>query len=164
MTRVNIRHGMRLIRQPIPSNICWAAAVAMTTGRGATIASVQTAATAAGVRINANGTLPLGDLGNTRTLAQAFRLQIADVRTTEVTLERVIAWLRRGRFAMLGGFNYPNRGTALDHAVTFYGVRGDGTARHTNVLIADPQGGLFRDDWDNFEAQTMADPHFVLHK
>jgi hypothetical protein len=164
MTRVNIRHGIRLIRQPIPSNVCWAAATAMTVGGSASIASVQSAATAANVRIQTNGSLPLRDLANTRTLAGAFRLQVVDVQSTPVTLENVLKWLRRGRFAMLGGFNYTSRTTALDHAVTFYGARGDGSNRRTTVLIADPQGGLFQDDWEHFEEQIMADPHFVMHK
>ncbi|MEX0642620.1 MAG: hypothetical protein WD468_07955 [Pirellulales bacterium] len=164
MTQIRIRHAIHLIRQPNPSNVCWAASVAMTVGHGASIASVRAAAEAAGVRIHANGSLPVNDIANARLLARTFRLQTADVRTAPVTLEMIIAWLRRGKFAMLGGFNYRNRRTALDHAVTFFGVRGDGTARQTYLRIADPQGGLFRDDWDNFENDTLADPHFVLHK
>ena len=165
MTAINIRHGIHVIRQPLGSRVCWAAATAMTVGHGATIASVQAEAAAGGVRLHTDGSLPIGDLANVQRLAARFRgLSVADVRTTPVTLELLLGWLRRGRFAMLGGFNYPGGQPANDHAVTFYGARGDGTARHTQISLADPYNGLFHDDFEHFEEQIMADPHFVLHR
>ncbi|MEX2187894.1 MAG: hypothetical protein WD875_13905 [Pirellulales bacterium] len=164
MSVVHIRHGMHSIRQPRGSNVCWAASVAMVMGRSATIATVRAQAAAAGVRINGNGSLPLGDAANVRRLAGAFRLRVADVRTTPVTLDSTVGWLRRGRFVMLGGFNFSGSMTAMDHAVTFYAAEGDGTQRHTRIFLADPIGGLFHDDFEHFEEAVMADPHFVLHR
>ncbi|RIK78664.1 MAG: hypothetical protein DCC68_14765 [Planctomycetota bacterium] len=164
MTAILIRHGMHVIRQPRGSNLCWAASVAMVMGGSTTITIVRSQAEAAGVRLNANGSLPSGDLPNVQRLASHFRLHVADVRTTPVTLESIRGWLRPGRFAMLGGFNYSGSMTALDHAVTFYAVEGDGTPRGTRVFLADPFNGLFRDDFEHFEEEVMADPHFVLHK
>jgi hypothetical protein len=156
---------MHVIRQPRGSRVCWAAATAMTVGHGTTIASVQAEAAAGNVRINADGSLPVGDLTNIQRLAGRFRrMSVADVRTAPVTLESMLGWLRRGRFAMLGGFNYSGAMTALDHAVTFYAADGDGTARGTRMFLADPFNGLFRDDFEHFEEQIMADPHFVLHR
>lgn len=165
MTAINIRHGIHVIRQPIGSKVCWAAATAMTVGHTATIESVQTAAAAGHVRIHSDGSLPIGDLANVRRLAGCFSgLRVTDVRTTPVTLELMLQWLHCGRFAMLGGFNYPGGQPANDHAVTFYGANGDGTARRTRISLADPYNGPFHDDFEHFEEQIMADPHFIIHR
>ena len=164
MSAIHLRHGMHSIRQPRGSNVCWAASVAMVVGGSTTITIVRSQATAAGVRINTNGSLPLGDIANVRRLASAFRLQVADTRTTPVTLEMICAWLRRGRFAMLGGFNFSGSMTAMDHAVTFYAAEGDGTARHTRIYLADPISGLFHTDFEQLDNEVVADPHFVLHR
>lgn len=164
MSAVHIRHGMHLIRQPRGSNVCWAASVAMVLGGRATITTVRSQAAAAGVRINSNGSLPLGDLPNVRRLASHFRLAVADVRTTPVTLQTICGWLRRGRFAMFGGFNFTGSMTAMDHAVTFYAAEGDGTDRGTRVFLADPISGLFRSDFEHLDNEVIADPHFVLHR
>ncbi len=163
MAEIHSRHGMHPIRQPRGSNLCWAAAVAMVKGEGATVATVRTRAAAHGVTMNANGSIPVGDEPNMRRLATAFQLQMSDVRTTPVTLATVQRVLGRGRVAMFGGFNYEASMTALDHAVTLYALIGDGTARHTRISLADPFRSLFHDDWEHFEEQIMADPHFLLY-
>jgi hypothetical protein len=108
--------------------------------------------------------LPIGNLANVRLLAAQFGLSVADVRETPVTVESLAGWLRRGRFAMLGGFNYPRQGMALDHAVTFFAIQGDGTPRGTEIFLADPYNGRFRDDFEHFEESIMADPHFIIHR
>jgi hypothetical protein len=165
MARLQIQHAVNVIRQPRGSKVCWAAATAMTVGGGESIASVQTKARAGEVRLHDDGSLPIGDLANVRRLATQFRgLSVADVRTTPVTVALMAGWLRRGRFALLGGFNYPGEPTAFDHAVTFFAIQGDGTARGTQIFLADPYNDRFHDDFEHFEESIMADPHFVIHR
>ena len=165
MARLQVQHAVNVIRQPRGSKVCWAAAVAMTVGGEESIASVQSKARSAGVRLHDDGSLPIGDLANVRRLAGQYRgLSVADVRTASVTVASLAGWLRRGRFALLGGFNYPGEPSAFDHAVTFFAIQGDGTPRRTEVFLADPYNDRFHDDFEHFEANVMADPHFVIHR
>ena len=165
MARVQIQHAVNVIRQPRGSKVCWAASVAMTVGGEESIASVQAKARTAGVRLHDDGSLPIGDLPNVRLLAAQFRgLSVADVRETSVSVGLVAGWLRPGRFALLGGFNYPGESAAFDHAVTFYAIQGDGSPRRTKISLADPYNDRFHDDFEHFEANVMADPHFVIHR
>ena len=164
MARLHVQHAVHVIRQPRGSKVCWAASVAMTVGGSETIATVQAKARGAGVRLHDDGSLPIGDMPNVQRLASQYRLSVSDVRATDVTVELVAGWLRRGRFAMLGGFNYPRQPAANDHAVTFFAIQGDGTARRTQISLADPYNGRFHDDFEHFESLVMADPHFVVHR
>ena len=167
MARFRIAHIVAFIRQPNP-NDCWAAAAAMARGRiggrHLMVWDVKRAAASNGVRLNRDGSLPGRDLGNTTRLATAVGLRITDVRTTPVTLALMQRLLGRGKLAILGGFNYPNRATALNHAVTVYRLYGDESARGTTITIADPfDGRPYNFDWERFENEIMADPHFILH-
>jgi hypothetical protein len=165
MARLQVQHAVHVIRQPRGSKVCWAASVAMTVGGEESIPSVQRKARAGGVRLHDDGSLPIGDLPNVQRLANQFHgLAVADVRTTAVTVSSMARWLRRGRFALLGGFNYPGEPAAFDHAVCFYAIQGDGSARGTQIFLADPYNDRFHDDFEHFEEAVMADPHFVIHR
>ena len=164
MTQIRHWHSIQIIRQPPGSRVCWAASLAMTLGGSESIRTVQAKARRGGVRLHTDGSLPVGDLPNVERLASRFaRLRVADVRESPITIELIVSWLQRGRFTLLGGFNYPGL-AALDHAVTFYAVGGDGSMRGTTIRLADPFNGLFRDDFEHFEEQIMADAHFVIHR
>lgn len=165
MALIAISHGITAIRQPGP-NDCWAAASAMVRGLGASVASVRRMAAAATppVRLHPNGSLVENDPENARRLAGAVGLQSRDVRTTPVTFEAFLGHARRGSFVILGGFNYPSRGQALNHAVAVYGMAGDdSTPDRVNVRIVDPFDGRNYDfRWDLWSDEIMADPHFFL--
>ncbi len=167
MSAIRILHGIVHIRQPNP-NDCWAAATAMArgslNGQRLTVAVVKQLAAAAGVTLNGDGSLPENDLGNVTRFATAVGLRITDVRTTPVTLAVMRRLLTPGRMAILGGFNYPTRPNALNHAVTFYRLWGDDATGVASLSLVDPfDGRAATFTWDVLDNDIMADPHFVLH-
>ncbi len=118
-----------------------------------------------GVRLNPDGSLPEGDLPNVARLGSALGLRTADVRTVPVTLELLRRVLTPNRIAILGGFNYPSRPTALNHAVAVYRLWGDASASGTTISLVDPYDGRpCNFTWDVFDNEIMADPHFILHQ
>lgn len=134
-------------------------------GSHLTVSRVKQLATAAGVNLNSDGSLPEGDLSNTRTLASAFSMRVLDVRTRPLTLTRIKTALGPGRFVLLGGFNYPDARGALNHAVAFYRAWGDDSAEGTTLSFVDPfDGRAFNFSWDVLDNEIVADPHFVIHR
>jgi hypothetical protein len=167
MSVFRIVHPIGHIRQPNP-NDCWAAAVAMARGsyhgQQLMVWNVKQLAAAAGVNLNADGSLPENDLANVNRLASAVGLRTTDVRTTPVTLAVMRRLLTPGRMAILGGFNYSTRPSALNHAVTFYRLWGDDATGTATLSLVDPYDGrAVNFSWDVFDNEIMADPHFVLH-
>ncbi len=165
MTAYNIVHRIRGIRQGRATD-CWAAATAMAMGGNATVASVKQLASAAGVRLNPNGTLVSNDLPNTQRLARAAGLRCRDLRRSPLTMQSTATSLSRGRMVILGGFNYPNR-NALNHAVTMYRLVGDTDhPAQARISLIDPFDGLpYHDNWQHFNEDAdgvLADPHFFL--
>ncbi len=167
MARFRIAHPVALIRQQSP-NDCWAAATAMARGRhhGTHLMAwnVRQIAAQNGVRINANGSLPVNDLSNTRKLATALGMHCHDVRIGAVatlSMQRMKRFLRRGRLALFGFFDF-TRGS-LNHVVTVYRMYGDGTPTGTTLSIVDPYTGRAQNfDWEWFNDSIMADPHFII--
>ncbi len=167
MSEFRIVHPVGHIRQPNP-NDCWAAAAAMARGsyhgHHLMVWNVKQLAAANGVLLNPNGSLPQGDLANVNRLASAVGLHTTDVRTTPVTLALMKRLLTPGRMAILGGYNYPTRPSALNHATTIYRLWGDDSAAGTTISLVDPfDGRAYNFTWDVFDGEIMADPHFVLH-
>lgn len=120
----------------------------------------------AGVTRHTNGSLPTGDKRNMRRLARALGFSLIDVRSSGPSIDSVARWLGRGRIAIFGLFNYPDRGTAIAHAVAGYRIWGDGTLDGTTVSFVDPfNGRYFNRTWaefyDNLDA-ILADPHFIM--
>lgn len=183
MAHFSIAHDVAHIRQAGP-NDCWAAAVAMAVGtsggRHLTVWDVKQTAARNRVTLQSDGSLPRGDLNNTRRLATALRLTVHDAR--HLALERWMSTLRtllgRGRLVILGGFNYPavvSRGllqnpAADNHAIVIYRFFGDETPRGTTISLVDPYDGRRHNlTWDEFAGITiedcfLADPHFILSR
>lgn len=175
MSRFRITHQVGHVTQP-NANDCWAAASAMARGRvhghHLTVWDVKQMASRQGVRLNNNGSLPLGDLANTRRLATAVRLRVNDIRRTP--LNNWLALFRRlmrlGPMVILGGFNYPSGRQASNHAITVYRLYGDATPNGTTISFVDPYDGrAYNRTWDEFAGITiassfLADPHFILSR
>ena len=175
MSRFRIVHSVGHIRQP-NANDCWAAASAMAKGmvrgRYLTVWEVKQLASRNRVRLERNGSLPRGNLTNTRSLASSLGLQVADIRTTP--LNQWMALFRRamrsGAIVILGGFNYPNGRQATNHAITVYRFYGDETPRGTTISFVDPYDGrAYNRTWDEFAGITiedsfLADPDFILSR
>jgi hypothetical protein len=182
MSHFSIAHPIAHIRQPGP-NDCWAAALAMAVGtlngRHLMVWDVKQTAAHNHVTLRADGSLPRGDLCNSRRLAAALGVTLHDVR--QLPLERWMQSLReflhRGRMVILGGFNYPlvtdSRGLlrnplANNHAITVYRMWGDGSERGTEISFVDPYDGRRHNmTWDEFagterEDCFVADPDFIL--
>lgn len=166
MSRTQIMHSVVPIRQRRATE-CWAAAVAMARGtiqrHPATIQVVKDLAREARVNTEADGTLRLYDGVNVSRLAAAVGLTYRRVRETPVTLALMARWLPRGRLAILGALNNPFRATVTNHAITIFGLVGDGTGQGTTISFVDPYDGQrISHPWDWFEENILVDPHFVL--
>lgn len=167
MSAFRVTHPIAHIRQP-SANDRWAAATAMalgrTSGEHSTVTRVKQIAARAGASIGANGSLPKENISNTRKLARALGMTCYDVRlpvVTTFTLQLMKQHLRRGRVAMLGQFDYIS--TTLFHAIAIYRLYGDGTPTGTFVSFVDPFDGRARNfDWEFFEADIVANPHFLI--
>jgi hypothetical protein len=141
-------------------------------GRHLTVWDVKQLAASHRVRLRSDGSLPRGDLANTRRLASALRLRVTDVRTTP--LNRWLALLRgllgHGPVVILGGFNYPSGRQATNHAITVYRLFGDSTPHGTTISFVDPYDGrAYNMTWDEFagierEDSFLADPDFILSR
>jgi hypothetical protein len=167
MATFRIIHPIAHVKQP-SGNDCWAAAVAMARGRQdgshLTVSRVKQLAAAAGVRLNSDGSLIPRDMANTRTLASAFGLRVRNVQTGALRLATLKNALRPGRMVLLGGINYPDASSAMNHAVTFYRAWGDDTAAGTTLSLVDPlDGRAYNFSWDVLDNEIVADPHFLLH-
>lgn len=167
MSHIRVVHPVAYVRQPT-QNECWAAATAMARGHASgghyTVSRVRQVAADNRVRVNANGSLPVNDFGNTSKLARAMGMKCRDVRVgsvTSLTMEKMKTYLQDGRLALFGFFDFPTR--SLNHVITIYRMFGDGTPAGTTVSIVDPFLGRAQNfDWDTFDNDIMADPHFVV--
>ena len=163
---VNIRHSISVIRQPMGSNLCWAAAIAMVQGSTRTARQVADAARAQGVPINADDSLSNQSPSGIRTLASAFGLQVADVRQTSVTAALLQRYMAPNRIAILGSFSYVGAaGAAALHAICGFSLVGGGGDANTRFGYADPYRRDTAEDiletlLDNF----LTDPHYILHQ
>jgi hypothetical protein len=175
MSRFRISHSIGHVTQP-NANDCWAAAAAMARGRVGgrhlTVWDVKRIASRNRVRLEGNGSLPRGNLANTRLLANALNLRVSDMR--RVSLNNWLSFLRRilvvGPIVILGGFNYPTGRQATNHAITPYRLFGDTTPNGTTISFVDPYDGrAYNRTWDEFAGITrddsfLADPDFVLSR
>ena len=169
MSRFRVNHPVAHIRQP-SANDCWAAATAMARGRDRgrhlMVWDVKQIASQNGVNVNQDGSLPLGDLSNTRRLARALGMKCFDVRlgaVTTLSMELMKTYLKRGRLALFGLFDFPR--ISLHHVVTIYRMFGDGTPGGTTITIVDPFDGRAHNfSWQRFDEEIMADPHFIVSR
>jgi hypothetical protein len=169
VARFSISHTVRRLRQPSPGE-CWTAAIAMARGqlRGQRLmpSDVRELASRAGVRLEWDGSLPTGDVVNTYSLSMAVLLRLCDLRTGNLTMQRMRTLLGRGPLVILGAFNYPSRGVAQNHAITVYRFVGDDTDEvRTTISLVDPYDArTFDFSWASFSEEFLAAPDFILHR
>jgi hypothetical protein len=133
-------------------NDCWAHAVAMMLGRGseAGVEAVRQRAARAGVTFDSTGVSP----SSVSALARAVHLNHVDYTTPArraPSLRELARLLAHGPVVVLGLFTVPGQPNPVPHAVTVFGLRGDGSDRGTEVSAVNPaDGATFRDDFEHF--------------
>ncbi len=139
MSEININHRINRIQQPSEFS-CWAACLAMMIESGGqkcySVQGVILHARTNGVTLNPNGSLETSR-ANMDHLQTAFGIRVLSNRGT-VRIADLVPRLTIAPIILMGGFNYADRSSPMNHAVVMGGMWGDG-GDDTGLSIVDPQ-------------------------